>query len=207
MRASLREATGRLAALAVLLAVAGCGPAGPARVEGPEWVVTLQSDAPDDPPDDSLYFELVDNDAVDGGFVEVAVQLHRLGPRLVQAGGTVTYGGGTPPSVAYREWRDGYFFERCRIDVRYDIDDLGPTRGLELDVDIPAMGTLRRFFTGSCDGAADSGALLILRFELLRPGTTELAVAESPPARFTTTGGATFPFARTYGARLVVGRR
>lgn len=166
-----------LAALAVIgcLQLACVRP--PTRLVGPSWVVELESDVPDDPPDNTLYFELVDSDAIELGLVEIAVHLHRIDRPLVGVRGALAYqpaeGGGRV--VEFRGSEEGYFFERCRLDVDYRVTDRGPEDGVWFEVALQRTGLLGRVLRGGgCEAADGSGVLVVLRFALRDSGTVRL---------------------------------
>lgn len=224
--------------LGIVLAAltAGCAGGRPGLVRGGGWEVVFDSPAPDDPEDDSLYLELVDGDALEEGFVEIAVQLHRMTPRLLRASGAVAFrvedldgsgegarrgragsgsgvvvdgAGGVP--LAYREWDEGWYFERCRSDVEYEVVDravaeAGPATRVEYEVGAEAMGLVGRLLTGSCEGARDTGRLLVLRFELLQPGTVVFDVDPDGRTGFDATAGRDMDYGRTYGGTLTIRR-
>lgn len=225
--------------LALLAVATGCAGGRPGVVRGGGWEVAFESLAPDDPQEDSLYLELLDNDALDEGFVELAVQLHRMRPRVVRASGAVAYrersagvsagasaagepsrtgatrggretggaGASQEPGqapVGWIEWEEGWYFERCRAAVEYDVD--AAAGRIDYEVGVEAMGLVGRLLTGSCEGARDTGRLLVLRFELLRPGAVVFEMDPDGRTGFDSTGGEGMSYGRVYGGTLTIRR-
>lgn len=191
-------------------AALGCGAGRPGYVRGGGWEVSFESPAPDDPEDDSLYLELLESDALEEGFVDLALQLHRMGPRLVRAWGRVTVRSEDAEEggrlLGFRDWRPGWYFERCRRDVEYEVVGRLETAGVDYEVGVEPMGMVGRLLTGACQGAEDTGRLLVLRFELLRPGTVTVEVGADGPTGFETTARRRASYARTYGGTLTIRR-
>jgi len=200
----------------LLVVAVGCAGGRPGLIQGDDWEIAFQSSAPDDPEADSLYLELLDSDGLEEGFVDVAVQLHRMRPRLVRATGTVAYrsaagaagepGGDGGLPVAFLEWEEGWYFERCRNDVAYDVEVRRDRGEVRYEVGVEPMGLVGRLLTGSCEGARDTGRLLVLRFELQRPGTVAFDVDPEGRTAFDATAGDRMSYGRTYGGTLTIRR-